>query len=379
MINYQKKEWPALSTEAQISAYCPDGRIPEYHVMIRLTDTRCDAVQQFQRIETTIQLLQKHLHEACLVWMRYFVSDAINQSGFLNFSNSNSAVSIVQQPPLDGTKMAVWLYFVPNVQLSKEDQCAIMEHSSYRHLFHTQLFSSEANETVQTEALFNQYIQLLAAQKCTLEKNCMRTWIFVQNVDTHYAGMVVARRKCFEREGLTKDTHFIASTGIEGKYIHPDVLVFMDAFAVHGLKSEQIQYLYAPTHLNPTHQYGVTFERGTTIQYGDRRHVYISGTASINNSGEIEHPLDLIKQADRMFENIRSLLAEADTDMNDAMHIIVYLRDVADYDATAAYMKQNYPQIPHIIVWAPVCRPGWLVEAECIAIKEVEDKRFEVF
>ena len=276
MINYQKKEWPALATEARISAYCLDGRISEYHVMICLTDTRCDTVQQFQRIETTIQLLQKHFRGACIVWKRYFVSDAVNQSGFIDSSDSNSAVSMVQQPPLDGTKVAVWLYIVPNVQLSKEDQSTIMEHASYRHLFHTQLFSSEAGETAQTEALFNQYIQFLAAQKCTLEKNCIRTWVFVQNVDTHYTGMVVARRKCFEREGLTKDTHFIASTGIEGKYTHPDVLVFMDAFAVQGIQPEQIQYLYAPTHLNPTHQYGVTFERGTTIQYGDRKHVYIS-------------------------------------------------------------------------------------------------------
>ena len=379
MINYQKKKWPTLSTEADISAYCPDGRIPEYHVMIRLSDVRYDTAQQFQQIETTIQLLQKHLWDARLVWKRYFVSDAINQSGFINSADNNAAVSIVQQPPLDGTKVAVWLYLVPDVQLSKEAQCTIMEHSSYRHLFHTQLFSSEGDETTQTEMLFNQYIQSLAIQECTLEKNCMRTWIFVQNVDTHYTGMVVARRKCFETEGLTKDTHFIASTGIEGKYSYPNVLVFMDAFAVRGLKPEQIQYLCAPTHLNPTHQYGVTFERGTAIQYGDRRHVYISGTASINNCGEIEYPLDLLKQTNRMFENIRSLLAEADTDMNDVIHLIVYLRDIADYDTILSYMKQNHPQIPQVIVWAPVCRPGWLVEAECMAIKGVSDNRFNDF
>ena len=379
MINYQKKEWPTLSTEAEISAYCPDGQMPEYHVIIRLTDTTYDATEQFQRIDATIRLIQEHLQKTVLVWKRYFVSDAVNQSGFINSSDHNTAVSIIQQPPLDGTKVSVWLYFVPNIQLTKNGQCTIMEHSSYRHLFHTQLFSLGADETAQTEALFNCYIQFLENQKCTLVNNCMRTWIFVQNVDTHYTGMVVARRNCFEREGLTKETHFIASTGIEGKYFHPDVLVFMDALAIQGIQSEQIQYLYAPTHLNPTHQYGVTFERGTAIQYGDRRHVYISGTASINNRGEIEHPLDLLKQTDRMFENIQSLLAEADTDMSDVMHLIVYLRDIADYDTIDLYLKQNYPQIPQVIVWAPVCRPGWLIEAECMAIKGISNKRFADF
>ena len=54
------------------------------------------------------------------------------------------------------------------------------------------------------------------------------------------------------------------------------VTVQMDTYAVDGLKSEQIHYLYAPTHLNPTYEYGVSFERGTYVDYGDRRQVFIS-------------------------------------------------------------------------------------------------------
>ena len=377
-MDYITRKWPTLSTEAEISVFIPARGIPEYHAMVRLTDSKGDATMQFNRIEVTIRLIQEYLPETTLVWKRYFVSDAINQYVFIK-SDQNTAISIVQQPPLDGTKVAVWLYFVPQVHLIKDNKGTMMEHSSYRHLYHTQLYSQGTDEASQTETLFNQYLQLLVANGCTLEKHCMRTWVFVQNVDTHYAGMVVSRRNCFEREGLTPDTHFIASTGIEGKYILPEVLVFMDAYAVQGLKPEQIQYLYAPSHLSPTYRYGVTFERGTAIHYGDRLHVFVSGTASINNRGEIEYPMNVIKQADRIFENIRTLLAEVDTDMNDVAHLIVYLRDIADYDIIASYMAQNYSQIPQVIVWAPVCRPGWLVEAECMAIKEIEDRRFEVY
>ena len=378
-MDYQQKEWPALSTKAGISRFLPANGIPEYHATVWLTDAKGDTAEQFKRIETTIHLLLEYLPGTILVWKRFFVSDAVNQHIFIKPSAGNEAVSVVQQPPVDGTKVAVWLYLVPDVHLTKDRQGTVMEHSSYRHLFHTQLHSPGVDETAQTEALFNYYVQLLAIQNCTLEKHCLRTWVFVQNVDTHYAGMVVARRKCFAQEGLTPETHYIASTGIEGKYSLPDVLVFMDAYAVQGLLLEQIQYLYAPTHLNPTHQYGVTFERGVAIQYGDRRHIFISGTASINNRGEIEHPMNLLQQADRMFENILTLLAEASAGMNDVMHLIVYLRDFADYETVASYMEQNYPQIPQVIVWAPVCRPGWLIEAECLAITEIGDQRFEVY
>ena len=378
-MNYQKKKWSALFTEAEINAFLPVGGVPEYHAIVRLTEANCDAAEQFCRIETTIKLLQEYLKETVLVWKRYFVSDAINQHVYINHSDEKAAISIVQQPPLNGAKVAVWLYFVPKIQLKKEGEGTIMSHSSYCHLYHTQIYAQGTDEATQTQALFNHYVRLLAAMGCTLEKHCQRTWIFLQNVDTHYSDMVDVRRKCFEQEGLTENTHYIASTGIAGKYIYQDVLVFMDAYAVQGLQPEQVTYLYASTHLNRTNQYGVTFERGTSIQYGDRRHIYISGTASINNCGKIEHPMDLIKQTDRMFENIQTLLAEAYADLNDAMYLIIYLRDIADYETIASYMKQHYPRIPQVIVWAPVCRPGWLVEAECMAIKEVENKQFDDF
>ena len=68
----------------------------------------------------------------------------------------------------------------------------------------------------------------------------------------------------------------------------------MDSYAVDGLEPGQIQFLYAPTHLNPTYEYGVTFERGTAVTYGDRKQVFISGTASIDNRGEIVYPGDIV-------------------------------------------------------------------------------------
>ena len=64
----------------------------------------------------------------------------------------------------------------------------------------------------------------------------------------------------------------------------------MDNYAIAGVKKEQIHYLYAPSHLNRTSDYGVSFERGTYVDYADRRQVFISGTASINNKGEVMYP-----------------------------------------------------------------------------------------
>ena len=60
----------------------------------------------------------------------------------------------------------------------------------------------------------------------------------------------------------------------------------------------------------------------------------------------------------------------SDATMNDIQYFIIYLRDISDYHTVDRMMQQFYPQIPRIIVEAKVCRPGWLIEMECIAEKE---------
>ena len=145
------------------------------------------------------------------------------------------------------------------------------------------------------------------------------------------------------------------------------------------MKPEQIQFLYAPTHLNPTYEYGVTFERGTAVHYADRTQVFISGTASIDNKGNILYPGDICQQAARMLRNISALLTEAGATTEDIQQAIVYLRDTADYQVVEHFLAENYPGLPHIIVHAPVCRPGWLIEMECIAVVPSENTAFGVF
>jgi enamine deaminase RidA (YjgF/YER057c/UK114 family) len=191
--------------------------------------------------------------------------------------------------------------------------------------------------------------------------------------------VVRARNQVFFTQGLTQHTHFIASTGIGGRQQDPNVLAQMDNYAVAGIKEEQVHYLYAPTHLNRTSDYGVSFERGTYIDYGDRRHVFISGTASINNKGEIMFAKDVEKQTRRMWENVEALLKEADCTYDDVCEMVVYLRDVADYELVRSLYEERFPQKPYVIVHAAVCRPGWLVEMECMAVKKMENNNYDTF
>ena len=115
------------------------------------------------------------------------------------------------------------------------------------------------------------------------------------------------------------------------------------------------------------------------MDYGDRRHVFISGTASIDNKGQIVHVGDVVNQTYRMWENVEALLREAGCTYDDVAHMIVYLRDPADYAVVSRLYEERFPDRPVVIVHAPVCRSGWLVEMECMAVKPQNDERFPAF
>ena len=345
--------------------------VKEYHAMIHVSESRLPYAKQLEAVMNAYHTLLQQWPDTHAVFKRYFLSDAANQADEVIVADvTDCAKSIIQQAPLDGTKIALWVYLMSNVQTSLTNSGLYqVSHGAFRHLYNASAHNLAANSEYQMRLLFNEYIMQLAEEGCTLSENCIRTWLFVNDIDLNYGGVVRARNQVFFTQGLTIHTHFIASTGIGGRQQDPNVLSQMDNYAIAGIHPEQIHYLYAPTHLNRTSDYGVSFERGTYIDYADRRHVFISGTASINNKGEIMFPKDVEKQTHRMWDNVEALLKEAECTYDDVAEMIVYLRDIADYEVVRALFEERFSGMPYVIVQAAVCRPGWLVEMECMAIK----------
>lgn len=369
------------NARADVRCFDNGTEVKEYHAMIHVSQKRLSYTQQLEAVMNAYNGLLDQLPDTHAVFKRYFLSDAANQADDIVLADmTDCAKSIIQQAPLDGTKVALWVYLMSNVQTGLTSSGLYeVRHGAFRHLYNASAHNLAANSEYQMRLLFNEYIMQLAEEGCTLSNNCIRTWLFVNDIDLNYGGVVRARNQVFFTQGLTQHTHFIASTGIGGRQADPNVLSQMDNYAVAGIKEEQIHYLYAPTHLNRTSDYGVSFERGSYIDYADRRHVFISGTASINNKGEIMFPKDVEKQTYRMLENVEALLKEAECTYDDVMEIIVYLRDIADYDLVQDLFEKRFANKPYIIVHAPVCRPGWLVEMECMAIKKINKHELPTF
>ncbi|MBN8216925.1 MAG: hypothetical protein J0L75_09810 [Spirochaetes bacterium] len=322
-----------------------------------------------------------------LAWTRIYLSDIANQRDRLLASKTflrctTGAVSIIEQAPLDASHLRLICYFVdhgeaaPVKTLSHPlgdpwQSLVSLKGRHYDTLIAGNLVGKNSMDShQQTTEIFNTYTAILQEHKQTLLDNAVRTWIFVRDIDNHYQGMVDSRREFFDRAGLTKDTRYLASTGIEGKSREVDTLVSMDALSVSNLKPEQIVRMEALKYLCPTHAYHVTFERGIRVKFGDRSHLYLSGTASIDHEGKIVHEYDPVKQTRRTLVNIKALFKPHGMDLNDLAYLIIYLRNPASYESVMKVIRDEVPShLPIIAVKGTVCRPKWLIEMEGIAIK----------
>ena len=153
----------------------------------------------------------------------------------------------------------------------------------------------------------------------------------------------------------------------------------MDAYSILGLQPQQISYLNDFGMLCPANKYNVTFERGTRVSYADRAHYFISGTASVDKQGNTLYLGNILKQLDRTLENIRSLLKAGKASLSDMMYMIVYLRDLSDFDCVKERLRERFPLVPTIFVQAAVCRPEWLIEIEGVAIKAQKQPSYPLF
>ena len=347
----------------------------EIHAIAAVSDISAAFQDQLKFIVESLSAFQ---HSDCArgyvpVAARIILSDASNQAAAalpaLRAVLGNAAVSYVQQAPMNYAKLAVIVYLQENaVPRRLDDNTVMVERNGFCHYFSASVVSSLGNPYSETACQLGYLENMLLGRKLNIADNCVRTWFFVQNIDVNYGDVVRARRENFDLNGLTVDTHYIASTGICGRHACKDVTSILDAYSIGGIVPGQMNYLYAADNMNRTSDYGVTFERGTYVDFADRREIFISGTASINNRGEVVAEGDIKAQTFRMIENVEALLAEAGASLGDIAHIVCYLRDSADYPVVSGIFASRFGDMPYVITLASVCRPGWLIEMECVAV-----------
>ena len=202
-----------------------------------------DFKAQMDFVEEQYKNVQKSLRidPQTAVFRRVFLSDVLNQATLIKKSTlveDTTATSIVQQSPLPGSKVELLAYHIGGsaslIKKRLSPNHLLVKNNGQRHLWSTQLCTSDSKSSISAEAqtreTFGNLIETLEDQGATLQDNCVRTWIFVKDVDLFYKAMVDSRRQLFAKQNLVDSTHYIASTGIEGACAHQNDLIAMDAY-----------------------------------------------------------------------------------------------------------------------------------------------------
>lgn len=323
------------------------------------------------------------------VLLRIHMSDITTQLPVLKeiLGTRRAFLSFVGQPPAYEGRLAIeaaHLLAASGVEKSVSEASGVhaldvrLQH--YALMYHCCRSLQPGDSGAQMNEELDSLQGAVVARGGTLKENCVRTWIYGRDIDNSYAGIVASRREYFKTLGMNESTHYIASTGIDGQCSDPHRLVGVDSLSVFGLAPGQVVFMQALEHMPPTHAYGVTFERGTCLRFGDRSHFHLSGTASIDAKGNVMHVGDVARQAERMVETVAALLGGYGAQLSDLRHANIYLRDTTDAPVVSEVLAGCLPAcVPRIMIKAPVCRPNWLVEMDGVAIMMGRNDGFPPF
>ena len=190
--------------------------------------------------------------------LRFHVSDPVRQLAPLRrmIGERNSYVSIVGQPPANGARVALEAWHIGGM-LGKRRRAEPGGTVVEALRAHT-VCSWRARGILRPGQLRpDAGVNPLAGPDCRLTGGAVpdlihRTWIYCRDIDNNYRGLVEGRNGCFDRYGLTAESHFIASTGIEGCTELPGRLLHMDSLGI-GAGARQVRYMEALDYLSPTH------------------------------------------------------------------------------------------------------------------------------
>ena len=116
MNNRKQQILESKKTRIEINSFQAEGGVSEHHLMIHVTEAKLSFAEQLKALfEAYDSVLTNQLQGAHSVFKRYFLSDAANQANTLlgmSTEGAECAVSVVQQAPLNGTKVALWCYLM---------------------------------------------------------------------------------------------------------------------------------------------------------------------------------------------------------------------------------------------------------------------------
>lgn len=219
----------------------------------------------------------------------------------------------------------------------------------------------------QAKAVFEAGEALLSQVGMNLH-SVARTWIFMDDILSWYGPFNEARNRLFIKRGMLQrgsDASKVpASTGMGVTPVCP-ARCSIEMFAVDGSPDVIKRYTVVGKQ-RCAFEYGSAFARASAAPTPAGRAVFISGTASIDESGATVHINDHRCQIRFTIQQIISILKETKTDPRSVVQAIAYCKTP---EIAESFRRDWLKEVawPWVIVIGDVCRNDLLFEAEVTA------------
>lgn len=297
------------------------------------------------------------------------------------FTDRVPSCNLVAQPPLGcGMVLEVHTYKPTNddvIYYKKFEKLpyVLIENRAGRFLYVSGLHGSGLLTTacLQSEKAFQQLSDLLKSEGF-VPSDIIRQWNYIERItaqdgeDQRYQSFNNARADYYVTD--TWKNGYPAATGIGSSF--GGICIDFDAVmttgdsciikaidnrlqvAAHAYSTEVIR--------SSNHQKSSPkFERAKSIELGQSKLIYISGTAAIRGEESLEGA-GLSKQLEVTLENIVQL-----TQGLPLRYVRVYLKNSSDYDEAFRLLEEKLPGVKKVFFCADVCRDSLLIEIEGVA------------
>lgn len=198
--------------------------------------------------------------------------------------------------------------------------------------------------------------------------NVVRTWLFMDKILEWYDDFNEARDGFFKERNIY-DAMVPASTGVGAANASGSAIVASLTAVVPLDGRVKIRPVASPLQ-GPALDYGSSFSRAVELAMPDHRRLFVSGTASIAESGETIYVGDIEKQVAFSMEVVEAILKSRGMDWQDVTRAVAYFKHLDDLPVFARYCEQNgLLDLPAAVVSSDVCRDDLLFEIEVDGIK----------
>jgi enamine deaminase RidA (YjgF/YER057c/UK114 family) len=228
----------------------------------------------------------------------------------------------------------------------------------------TNVYGTGDDAFAEASDMFREAERLL--ERCGMTfRDVVRTWIYLRDIDRDYRALNDARRDFLRQRGIVLRP---ASTGVQG-IPFPDGHDFcMRLQALQASQPRDVTVMSTPL-LNDAWCYGAEFSRGLRVVEANEVTLHVSGTASIDESGNTVHVGDFAAQVERLLDNIGSLLAGQGASFAHVRSAVAYVKRPEDVATLASIRRaRGFDGFPCVVVETPLCRPELLCEIEAEAV-----------